>query len=61
LIEFSVATPPQEFADTGEETMAEGHQSSPSDARSTRAIALEWISQSRVSRFSLARPCAVML
>ena len=40
-LEVGVATPAQELVDTRKQTMEERHQSSPGDARSTRAIALE--------------------
>ena len=50
---------PEEAAEAADDAVEEGHHNSSRDARRILPMAFVCTSQSRVSRFSLARPCAV--
>ena len=54
-----LSRPPHQPDDPAHEARDPSHQSSPSDADMIRAIASVCCCQSLVSRFSVARPCAV--
>jgi hypothetical protein len=56
LLDARLSEQPSESA---EEAGDESHHNSPSDASRILAIAVVWSAQSRVSRFSFARPSAV--